>query len=516
MRQVLVWIYWWQVKEYRFDRIGVFFSTETGRRNLGLTLVLFKLLSIFLSITLSTPLIVLLALVLLDLLGLKETLSRQFRKPVFTQRVIYVLSTVCFLTFLVIFSSLIYYQGLLTSLLLAELTLFFGLIIGVGWTSLASRYIKTIEIRRAKEVLSKVKPIVIGVTGSYGKTSTKEFIAHLLSLKFKVVKTEGSQNTEFALARNALKISKSTDFFVVEMGAYKKGEINSLAKIVNPNIGVITGIEPQHISLFGTLQKIMDTKFELIEALPVGGTAIFNLSNFYCKRLFEKAKKLPNELNVMGYGVGGSVEQGIFISKIVSSQARGIHFIVEDGKSSYKMFAPIHGEHFVENLTVAIMIARKFNISWDEIRKGCENLPRIEKRMEVSDVKKAIIVEDSFNASPKSFAAAVKYLDFFKNRIKVVITPGIIELGRNSSKIHRNLGRLMSGRIDEIILLDQEPYQDILLGAGKQSDLKISVIKDPSRLREKIEEVSEKNAVLLLEGKMPSFVNKIIEKTKNA
>ncbi|MFZ5933062.1 MAG: Mur ligase family protein [Patescibacteria group bacterium] len=516
IHQLLGWIYWWQVKEYRLDRIKVFLSTKTGRRNLGIHFILLKLLSIFIAMFLSIPSLTLLVLVFTDIASLREALRRQLRKPVFTQRAINIFSTSWFLVLFGIFTGTIYFQSLLEAFLLSELALILGFIIGVGWTSLVSRYIRAAEIKKARQRLLKIKPIVIGVTGSYGKTSTKEFIAHLLSLRFNVAKTEGSQNTEFALARTAIIIPEDTDFFVVEMGAYRKGEIKSLAEIVNPDIGVLTGIEPQHISLFGSLQNILDTKFELIEALPPTGIAVFNLSNVYCRKLYDKAKMRSGRLRLMGYNVYGQAEKDIFVSKIVSSRAGEIHFIIDDGESKYKIITPLLGEHFVENLTAAIMIARQFNISWKEIKEGCKNLPRIEKRMEISNVKGAIIIDDSFNASPKSFAAAVKYLDFFKDRIKVIVTAGVIELGRDSSRIHRDLGKLMSKRVDEIILLDEDPYEDILAGLGKQKDLQISVINNPGQAIKRIEEVLEKRAVLLLEGKIPSLINELIEKNKNA
>lgn len=516
IRQVAAWLYWWQIKEYRLDRVAVFLSTKNGRRNLGLNLILLKFISVFLSLGLSAPALVLPILLLLDVLFFKEVLRRGVRKPVFTQRAINILLTVWLLGFLEISWGLIYKQSFLISILLAESSMILGIFIGVAWTSLISGYIKKIEIKRAKKVLLKARPVVIGVTGSYGKTSTKEFIAHLLSLKFKVAKTEGSQNTEFALARSASGISKGTNFFVVEMGAYKKNEIKRLAEIVNPTVGVITGVEPQHLSLFGSLQKIMDTKFELIEVLPVGGIAIFNLSNRYSKRLYDRAKKLPAGLKVMGYRISGTASDEVFVSRIVSSEADGVHFVIEDGQSLHKMFAPVSGEHFVENLTVAIMVARQFGVSWYQIRKGCRNLPQIEKRMRVLNVKKAVVIDDSFNASPKSFTAAIGYLDFFKDRIKIVVTAGIIELGKETSKIHRNLGKLMSDRVDEIILLDDEYYKDILLGIGKQKKTKISVVRNTGQLEKEIEDILEKNSALLLEGKMPSVVDKLIEKNKNA
>ena len=133
--------------------------------------------------------------------------------------------------------------------------------------------------------------IVIGVTGSFGKTTTKDFIAHLLSQKYKTEKTLANQNTDWGIARKAADLAKDTEIFVVEMGAYKKGEIKKVTEFVKPNLAVVTGIEPQHLALFGSLQNIKEAKYELIQALPKNGEAVFNGNNIGCIEMFEWAKK---------------------------------------------------------------------------------------------------------------------------------------------------------------------------------------------------------------------------------
>jgi len=509
----LLWLYWIQTKEYRFDRFFVFLKTQDGMRELLVIHTLIKFLVIMVGFFLNPFLFLyLVEIFFLLIYFLTLFIKRRLRKPVFTKRLVRISLISCLCTFITLF---VLKTDFWIGLFYSELSLIIGPVVGVFLTGLSVKKTLETEKKEARRILSSVKPIVIGITGSYGKTTTKDFVAHLLSQKYKTAKTEGSENTEFGIARKTFKNVKSyTKFFIVEMGAYKIGEINKLAAIVSPVIGVITGIEEQHLSLFGSLENIKKAKFELIESLPKGGTAIFNLSNKYTQELMEKAKKLNKELKTYGYYMlkdKDTVKTADFRSKVVSADVGGITFEVTDGKERRKFTTSLHGVHFIENLTGAILIARIMGVSWREIEKGVATLTNTEHTMNVFELANGnIVVDDSYNSTPKGFEAALTYLNLFKDKKKVVVTPGIIELGNLSDKVHKELGDLMTGVVDKVFVLSNEAHRVIRDTANQKTS--INLVNEPEDLIQELEKINE--SVILLEGRQPAKLIKYLEEKR--
>lgn len=512
LRQLFAWIYWLQVKEYRYDRFWIFIKTLDGRIKLLFysiflksTLIIFSLLNpIF-----TYPLFLL--FFFLDVIFLWEITTKRLRKPVFTDRVKKII-LLCILFCIAIFL-FVYFQNIFF-ILLSELTLLVSPLLGLTITAQVSERIKNQEILKAKKVLSLYKPKVIGITGSYGKTTTKDFIHQLLSIKYKVEKTQGSENTPFGIARSAYKfIKKETQFFVAEMGAYKKGEIKALCSIVSPSIGVITGIEPQHLALFGSLKNIMDTKFELIESLPEGGIAIFNLSNKYCRELFLRAKKLKTNLKVYGYGerIDGKKTKIDATVQVVSATHLGIKFKIEVFNERKTIFASVSGVHFVENLAAAILISRIFGVTWSDIKRACREIKLPKATMNLyRNTNGGVIIDDTYNTTPKGFEAALNYVSLFKNKTKLVVTPGIIELGEFSEMIHKKLGERMQKKSLKIIVTNKESFSAINSGITSEK-LKAVFDDDPQSLIVKINVTYKEGGLILLEGRLPSEVMNFVK-----
>src|SRR3989338_6955143 len=296
IRQLLIWIYWIQIKEYRFDRFRLFFSSISGRNNTEVNIIVFKIATLILALILrESQNALILLFTLFDLSVLIDIKKETLRKPVFTQRAKRIFITALLIALLPPMFGFITGELGTLHFIFAEILLVISPFAGVLWTQPILQKIKI-----AKEKISKVSQIEKGKTGSYGKSSTKEFVAQILSKKYEVLKTTGNENTEFGIARKIRDfLEKSTEFFVAEMGAYKQGEIKKLTAIVKPSVAIITGIEEQHLSLFGNLENIKKTKFELIEALPPDGIAIFNLSNAYCLELAERARELSTHVKVL-------------------------------------------------------------------------------------------------------------------------------------------------------------------------------------------------------------------------
>ena len=502
--QVFSWAYWWQVKEYRFDRFWVFLKTKDGQRKLGVFSIVVKLLS--LTFAFISPFIPFLVFLLLYLQLVKNIFKKELQRPVITERIKKIYATSIFGMIVALMG--FYFIGILRSLILGELLLILTPYLGILWTVPIVNKVKKEEIRKAKLTLQRIKPVVIGITGSYGKTTTKEFVHQILSQKFKTAKTEGSENTEFGIARKTQKnVTSGTKYFVVEMGAYKMGEVKKLCSIVSPKIGIITGIEPQHFALFGSLENIKKAKFELIESLPKNGIAIFNLSNRYCRELYLKAKKLNRNLKVYGYELvtkGKVGKMADLYSKIDTKDPKGISFTAFEKGKRHKLFAPVYGEHFVENLTGTILVSRLLKLSWDEITDGVSKISLPDKTMNV--IKKSgnrVVIDDSHNSSPHGFKAALKYLNLYKDFKKIVVTPGIIELGNESAKVHRELAGIMSVEADSVFVTNEKPHKEMKNFIDKN---KLSFIKDSIKLSHELKTAYSENSVVLLEGKVQSNV----------
>lgn len=515
LSQIFNWLYWWQVKEYRLDRFLIFFKSKTGIKELEILKISSKIFLLLLSLLYQPLIFYAYALfIFLDIKFFYFLLSKGGRRPIFTNRALNVLLTIIifvFVIFIANFETLAVNQGL--TLFLLELALLVSLFFGLVWTALLVRIIKRFEIEKAQIALKRVKPVVIGVTGSYGKTATKDFIAHLLSQKYKNAKTTGSENTELGIARKTVKfIKKGVKYFVVEMGAYKKGEIKSLTEITKPRIGVITGIELQHLELFGSLENIKSAKFELIEELPKKGTAIFNLSNKYCRELYQKSKKLPSLLKVLGYILSDSSTKKIksdLTAKIINQKIDSVEFEFVYKGTKKKLCAPFAGIHFVENLAGAVLVARELGVTWRQIERAIKSISLPEKTMQVKKIEGgSYLIDDTFNATPKGFEAALKYLNIFNEQKKIVITPGIIELGKESSKTHKWLGELLAKYADFVVLTSSDFIDEMKTGMGASST-KLKLNKNPRQITDLISKEGEKYAVLL-EGRIPAKIYKAL------
>lgn len=527
LQQLLAWTFWLQVKEYRRDRFSLLFRSREGLLNLGCPAIAFKLLILLLAVLITSTSLSLLAVSLLTALDVQffiNIFTRRFRRPDLTLRSILILLT----GLAVIGGGLI--LMLITSptiapaaiLLPAELVLLVAPALGGGLTLPLALVVKQREIAQARRHLAAHKPAVIGITGSYGKTTTKEFVAQLLSVKYETAKTSGSENTELGIARKTLRlIRSSTKYFVVEMGAYTLGEIKAIVEIVHPQTAMVTGIEPQHLALFGNLERIIRAKSEIVDGLPPGGTALFNFSNPYCRQMADTARRERPDLRVLGYAVLDD-EAGIpadLSARILSATAGGVRFEILDGAQTVQISAPVHGRHFVENLAGAILIARLNDLTWAEIQRGCDSLQLPDKTMQVSELDNRLtLVDDSHNSTPKAFISALDYLTLFPDKKKIVITPGIIELGPETEAVHRQLGQhLRDINVDQVILTTKDFFAPLQSGLAEHANAVLRYSEGPAALRETLSQLGPfEHLVVLLEGRVPAYVLKILKESRDA
>ena len=375
-------------------------------------------------------------------------------------------------------------------------------------------------INDAKHILRSNPDItVIGVTGSYGKTSVKFFLQTLLQQKYSVLVTPESYNTPMGVVITIRKHMKpSHEIFVCEMGARYVGEIKEICDIVHPDHGMITSIGPQHLDTFGSIENIKKTKFELADALPEGAMLFLNGDNEYIADYLEQrggdegasasglagARKTGGYGNVTFYYSEGS-GTGYTASDIrVSNLGTEFTVTAPDGESErYQM--KLIGAHNVINVMGAIAVANRFGIALKDLRIPARRLRPVRHRMEMKENGNVTIIDDAFNSNPIGSRAAVETLALFDG-MRILITPGMVELGEDEDEYNRKFGTYAAGCCDWILLVGAkhtEPIREGILSEGfpEKNCLVFDKVEDAISFAYRIK--GQEHKYILLENDLP-------------
>jgi UDP-N-acetylmuramoyl-tripeptide--D-alanyl-D-alanine ligase len=323
---------------------------------------------------------------------------------------------------------------------------------------------KTAVVALAAHRLSaRTDLIVVGITGSYGKTSTKEILATLLGPRYRVLKTTASVNTPVGIARTVLRgLRQEHQIFVVEMGAYVRGNIRDLARLVHPRIGVLTAVGEQHLERFGSVDQVAATKYELIEALPADGLAVFNADNKRCRALARRTSAVP----VRTYGLERRPGGPDLIATDVRTGIEGTSFTVHTaGEDPVDFQTPLLGRHNVGNVLAATAVALELGLTLPEIAAAARELEPVPHRLQILQGGGGVtVIDDAYNSNPAGAQAALEVLAEFPGR-KVLVTPGMVELGSMLEQRHTEFGRQAAGVCDYIILVGPRRTAAIAAGA---------------------------------------------------
>ena len=325
-------------------------------------------------------------------------------------------------------------------------------------------------INDAKRILKENPDLtIIGVTGSYGKTSVKFYLETLLRQKYRVLVTPESYNTPMGVVITIRKFLKPAhEIFVCEMGARYVGEIKELCDLVHPHHGIIASVGPQHLDTFGSLDNIKKTKFELAEALPEGGMLFLNGDNEYINEMLSERKgsKAVYDSPVLYYSqkTGG----GYYASDVVVTN-HGTEFTVNapDGESE-RFSMKLVGGHNVINVMGAIAVAHEFGISLAELRIPVRRIQSVPHRMEMKNHGDVTIIDDAFNSNPIGSKAAVETLAIMDG-MRILVTPGMVELGEDEAEYNRKFGTYAADCCDRIFLVGRkhtEPIKEGILSKG--------------------------------------------------
>ena len=301
---------------------------------------------------------------------------------------------------------------------------------------------------------------VIAITGSVGKTSTKDIISNVVAQKYKVLKTLGNNNNNIGLPFTILRL-KDEEAMVLEMGMNHLGEISLLSKIAKPDICVITNIGTSHIGNLGSRENILKAKLEILDGAK-NPTIIINNDNDLLHNWYENAK---NTYKIQTYGIKNKSDINPEKMKV---EINGSTFECNIDGELAKIKVPIAGEHFILNAMSAILVGKTLNLSVEQIKNGIETFELTKKRMDIVELSNgAKIINDAYNASFESMQASLKYLSSFKNNRKIAILGDMFELGEFSEKLHKKVGAEVYQNKIDILICSGKGAKDIVDEAEK-------------------------------------------------
>ncbi|MBT4922271.1 MAG: UDP-N-acetylmuramoyl-tripeptide--D-alanyl-D-alanine ligase [Rickettsiales bacterium] len=314
-------------------------------------------------------------------------------------------------------------------------------------------YVQKKFYKEAKDILAQHNPKVIAITGSYGKTSTKYILNHILSSGVATLATPGSVNTVMGIVRVIRERLKwEHKYFIVEMGAYGVGSIKRLCELAPPNYGIITSIGVAHFERYKSRENVARAKFELSDYVARAlGDIILNRDKIPAKYI-AKYNQVSSEHSCY---VGSSINPGDFQIRHSQNTIEGISFELLFNEDTFFIKAPIYGLQQVENIALSFVLAMRLGLKSDLIIASLAKLPQTPHRLEVKRQGSNIIIDDAYNSNPDGFKAALDVLDMFgrgnsKGR-RIVVTPGMVEMGAKHDDEHRNLGEIMASRCDILV-----------------------------------------------------------------
>ena len=349
------------------------------------------------------------------------------------------------------------------------------------------------------------KPVV-GVTGSAGKTTTKEAIAHVLATRYPVLKSEGNFNNHFGLPLMLLKLQPEQQMAVIEMGMSHAGEIAALAKIAQPEIGVVTVVAPVHLEYFDSLAGIARAKYELIASLPPGGTAVLNADDEYVSQFGRDFSG-----KVVLYGTRKPAD--VRAENVESLGAEGSAFDVVVYGVRERATLPLIGTHNISNALAAVAVGLDRGIHLSAILAALASLTPADKRGEVVQLGNIKVINDCYNSNPKALEEMVDALATMPAKRKIVVAGEMLELGPSGEQIHRCAGKhIADKKID--VLIGVRGQAQAMVEAAKTAGMRAEFVATPEEAGEWLARESRDGDVVLLKASRGVKLEKALEKWK--
>ncbi|MDH5541894.1 MAG: UDP-N-acetylmuramoyl-tripeptide--D-alanyl-D-alanine ligase [Nitrospinota bacterium] len=343
---------------------------------------------------------------------------------------------------------------------------------------------------------------VVAITGSYGKTGTKEAVAHMLETAYPLLKTPGSYNTPMGLCKVINdEMSPHHEIFVSEMGATRKGDIKELCEIARPSIAVITSIGEAHMESFGSIENVASTKFEIAEALPDDGVLAYN-SDYKLAR--ERAGAIPQRTVTFGFENGAE-----YRPYNIRCDSRGSTFDLQTpGGVVEGIGIKLLGRLNVINVVAGFVVGELMGVGRDKLKNAAATLPQMEARLQLLSTGSYLVINDGFNSNLLGAKAATETLSYFEGYRRILVTPGIVDLGHKHEVINFDFGKSAARNCDQAILINErrtKPLKNGLLAGGMKPD-DIKVFPSLAEAREFIDETVGEGSVVLFENDLPDHM----------
>lgn len=446
VQQILFDLYLWQLKEYRFDRVEE--HIERIKKSW---------ISVWIYLTVGAP---------FSLKKLPKLTGKSILLLIINLGFLYFITLVGFIPLLgTVFAT--------PALILASIFC----ILPIEWT--IRRLIYFMASQKVKK-LEKDGLVVIGITGSYGKSTTKSFINQILSAEFKTLSTPGSVNTPFAISSIILKqLNLSHKFFIVEMGAYKRGEITELCNIASPDVAIVTGISNQHLALFGNQNNLIEAKSEILENLDKNSLVLINKSSEFLPKMEGKIRG-----KVIFYGT--------------SQTDKKYH--------KFKDLTPVP-DFLKLNLEPGLILAEQYKIGPNEFKDILKDIQTPETVVKIIKGRVGVsLIDDSRSSNFKGAIAALDYLESLKSKKKVVVMSCLIELGSVAVQNHQQIGKILEKVSDLAIITTDDFFESIKKGANQSE--KIILLDKKEEIIGRLNEFLDPDSAVLIEGRIdPEILN---------
>ena len=389
--------------------------------------------------------------------------------------------------------------GLLTYL--NSLVVMVANVINIPVEKAVMKYYKNKAIKKLKN-MTNLK--VIGITGSYGKTSSKNILNDVLNIKYNVLPSPKNFNTPSGLMITINNyLDKFNDLFIAEMGAFKKGEIKELCDFVHPTYGILTKVGEAHLESFGSRENIQSGKFELIESLPSNGVAILNKDDEW-----QVSYDLKNNCRVIWIGIENKDADVRATNIKLSPAGTSFDCIFKGDKNKYHFETKLLGQANIYNILASIALGKELGITIEQLQLGVKKVQPVEHRLELRKYYDVNLIDDSYNSNPTGAKMALDVLNLMPGK-KIIMTPGMIELGEKQYEANLEFGKQIADVCDEVILVGKEQTKPIYDGlmVKDYDEKKIHIIDDVMKGFSLIRKLKEDDTYALLENDLPDLFN---------
>lgn len=360
--------------------------------------------------------------------------------------------------------------------------------------------------RKAVDKLYEMKNLkVIGITGSYGKTSSKNILSDILNVKYNALPSPKNFNTPYGLIITVNNhLDKFDDILIAEMGAYKQGEIKELCDLVRPKYGILTKIGTAHIEIFGSQENIQKGKFELIESLPEDGIGVLNGDDE-----LQVNYKLKNNCKILWIGIDNKEVDVSACNIKTSNKGTTFNVIFKGDKNKYEFTTKLLGYNNIYNILASLALSKEFGLSIEQMKKAVLGVKSVEHRLELRPAGNITYIDDSYNSNPVGSKMA---LDVLKDMpgLRIIMTPGMVELGDKSYELNKKFGTYMKDATDIVILVGEKITRPIKDGLKevKYKDKNIYVVKSTKEAFALVKSLANgKEAYVLIENDLPDIYN---------